>query len=428
MSKFASFLIAMTLVYNLGIGITYANTTDIITEFSKQEDLDSLIIDINNIDNGSLDEEIRQELINKLALEYIIEEALIEKIQVDAGLTPNSFFYFLDKLIEDIKLSLASTPEDKAKIFAKIALERLAEFNSLESEDKVKYVESLIDDYKYAVGQVVEVVEQIQEKDLDSDITEVINLIGQIIEDGSNVVNAEQLPADVAEEIFEYVGQVEDVVEKAKEVVIKAQSVAGIDKEVVATLREQDLGYGEIKLISKIAAESEKTIDEVMTVYLETKAIGQTIKLIGIHPSQLSVKSKKDNIKEVQASKELIEVITEEDKGITEVTGDANEGIIEVTNTEKEVNVESLNKNKVQVNKVEDKKNEVKKQEEIRNKIEEKKEAVNNRVEERKEEAQSITEEKKEEAFNKADEKKKEALKKAEQAKENKSNNKDNKE
>lgn len=427
MSKFASFFIAMTLVYNLWTSVIYANTTDstdITTEFSKQEDLDSLITDINNIDNGSLDEETRQELINKLALEYIIEEALIEKIQVDAGLTPNSFFYFLDKLIEDVKLSLASSPEDKAKIFAKIALERLAEFNSLESEDKVKYVESLINDYKYAVGQVVEVVEQIQEKDLDSDITEVINLIGQIIEDGSNVVNAEQLPADVAEEIFEYVGQVEDVVEKAKEVVIKAQSVAGIDKEVVTKLREQDLGYGEIKLISKIAAESEKTIDEVMTVYLETKAIGQTIKVIGIHPSQLSVKSKKDNIKEVQASKELIEVITEEDKEITEVIGDVDEEIIEVTNTEKEVNVESLNENKVQVNKVEDKKNEVKKQEEIKNKIEE----VNNRAEERKEEVQSIKEEKKEEAFNKADEKKTEALKKVEQAKENKSNNKDNKE
>lgn len=399
MSKIVSFLVAMTVAYNLGTSITYGDTmVNTKTEISTQVDLESLVENIDNLDIDSLDEETRQALVNKLVSDNSEGELLIELAELEAGLTPNDFLYFLDKLMEDIRVSLAFTPENKAKILVEIALERMAEFNSLEAEDKVKYAENLIGDYIDVVAQATEAVEQEQEENPDADVTDIISVIEQVIQDGTNIIT----PGELSEEVVE---KVSEQLQQAKEIVINTKSVAGIDKEIVTKLREQGLGYGEIKLISKIASESQKTIDQVMSVYLETKGIGKTMKVIGINPSQLNAKIRKDKV-------ERVEEATKETEETT---------VLEVIDTTGEVNVEYLNANineyEVQINKVQDENNEVKKQAEASKKVEEKKSDTSAKLDE-----------KKNEAAKKADEKKSESNKKIKDIKENKGNGKDGRE
>lgn len=399
MSKIVSFLVAMTVAYNLGTSITYGDTmVNTKTEISTQVDLESLVENIDNLDIDSLDEETRQALVNKLVSDNSEGELLIELAELEAGLTPNDFLYFLDKLMEDIRVSLAFTPENKAKILVEIALERMAEFNSLEAEDKVKYAENLIGDYIDVVAQATEAVEQEQEENPDADVTDIISVIEQVIQDGTNIITPRELSEEVVEKVSEQLQQ-------AKEIVINTKSVAGIDKEIVTKLREQGLGYGEIKLISKIASESQKTIDQVMSVYLETKGIGKTMKVIGINPSQLNAKIRKDKV-------ERVEEATKETEETT---------VLEVIDTTGEVNVEYLNANineyEVQINKVQDENNEVKKQAEASKKVEEKKSDTSAKLDE-----------KKNEAAKKADEKKSESNKKIKDIKENKGNGKDGRE
>lgn len=404
MSKIVSFLVALSLAYNLGTSVVYGDTitdpksTEV--ETSSQVNLDSLLEDIDNVDIDSLDEETRQALINKMVSDSLDNESLIELAELEAGLTPDSFFYFLDKLVEDIRISLASTPEDRAKILAEIALERLAEFNSLESEEQMEYIEDLINDYIDTIGQATEAVEQAQEENPDVDVTDIIDVIDEIIEESGEVIDPEQLPEDVVDEVV-------DQLEKVQEIVINAKSVAGIDKEIVSELREQGLGYGEIKLISKIASKSNKTIEAVMDIYLQTKGIGKTMKVIGISPSQLNSKKSNGEVEEVKEDSEEVEEVVEE-------VIEENEEKTEVISTIEEADVE--------INKLEAGKNELNQQGEEK-KLEEEKKAVEKRVEverkaaEKKMEAEKKAAEKKAESEKKAAEKQSEAEKKKESSK-----------
>lgn len=414
MSKIVSFLVALALAYNLSTGVVYGDTitNEIVstTEASTEINLQSLLEDIDNVDIDSLDEETRQALIDKLVSDYF-SEASIELSEVDSGITPDSFFYFFDKLIEDIRVSLTSSEAEKARLLAEIALERLAEFNGLESEERAEYMEEIISDYIDAIGQATEAVEQAQAEDPEAEVTDIVNVIDEATQVGDDIINSGELPDEVVEEVS-------DQLEKVQEVVIKVKSVAGIDTEIVTKLREQGLGYGEIKLISQIASMSEKTVDEVMTLYSENKGIGKTMKAIGISPSQLNGK----------ANKAKVEVSKEESKEIEEENDEAvqeNEQTTEVSNYIEEADDDSdeVEDEEIEVKQQEVKKNVVKQAEETR-KAAEKQAEAEKKAAEKQAEAEKRAAEKQAEAAKKSAEKQDEVSKKAEQAKENKNRNK----
>jgi hypothetical protein len=420
MSKIVSFLVALALAYNLSTGVVYGDTitNEIVstTEASTEINLQSLLEDIDNVDIDSLDEETRQALIDKLVSDYF-SEASIELSEVDSGITPDSFFYFFDKLIEDIRVSLTSSEAEKARLLAEIALERLAEFNGLESEERAEYMEEIISDYIDAIGQATEAVEQAQAEDPEAEVTDIVNVIDEATQVGDDIINSGELPDEVVEEVS-------DQLEKVQEVVIKVKSVAGIDTEIVTKLREQGLGYGEIKLISQIASMSEKTVDEVMTLYSENKGIGKTMKAIGISPSQLNGK----------ANKAKVEVSKEESKEIEEENDEAvqeNEQTTEVSNYIEEADDDSdeVEDEEIEVKQQEVKKNVVKqaeteKQAEEMRKAAEKQAEAEKKAAEKQAEAEKRAAEKQAEAAKKAAEKQDEVSKKAEEAKENKNRNK----
>lgn len=405
MSKVVSFLVALAVSFSLATGVAYGDTVtnEVVTttENTTEVELESLLANIDNIDIDSLDEETRQALIDKLVFDSLQSGSLVELAEQEGGVTPDSFFYFLDKLVEDIRISLALTPEDKAKILSEIALERLAEFNTLESEDKVKYVEDIINDYIDAIGQAIKAVEQAQQENPEDDVTDIISVIDEATNIGDDIINSDELTEEV-------LAEASNQLEKVKEVIIKAKSVAGIDKEIVTQLREQGLGYGEIKLISKIAFESKKTIEEVMAIFLETKGIGETMKIIGISPSQLNSK----------ANKAKVEVSKEESKEIEEENDEAVEENVqttEVSNSIEEADDDSdeVEDEEIEVKQQEVEKNAVEKQAEEARKAAEKQVEAEKKAAEKQAEAEKKAAEKQAEEMRKAAEKQAEAEKKA---------------
>lgn len=405
MSKIVSFLVALAVTYNLSVGITYGETINsegkTRTESSTELDIKSLLENIDDLDIDSLHEDSKQAVINKLVLSYFQEDLTVELPEVDAGLTPNDFFYFLDKLEENIRVNLASNEEEKARILIEIALERLAEFNLLKLEDKLKYFENIIDSYIGTLGQATQAIEQVQEENPEAEVAEIISAMEEVIQVGDGILGSEELPDEVVEEAS-------GKLEKVEEVIVKAKSVAGIDTEVVTKLREQGLGYGEIKLVSKIASVSEKTIDEVMTIYVENKGIGATMKAMGISPSKLNGKANKVKVDEER------EVIEEEvEKENDEVIGEAEEIIEVISSTEgADDEVEDKENQEIQVKQQEVKINGVENQVEAEKKVAEKQV-----------EAQKKTIEKQAEVKKRATEKQNEASKKSGEAKDNKNKN-----
>lgn len=405
MSKIVSFLVALAVAYNLSVGITYGETINsegkTTTESSTELDIKSLLENIDDLDIDSLHEDSKQAVINKLVLSYFQEDLTVELPEVDAGLTPNDFFYFLDKLEENIRVNLASNEEEKARILIEIALERLAEFNLLKLEDKLKYFENIIDSYIGTLGQATQAIEQVQEENPEAEVAEIISAMEEVMQVGDGILGSEELPDEVVEEAS-------GKLEKVEEVIVKAKSVAGIDTEVVTKLREQGLGYGEIKLVSKIASVSEKTIDEVMTIYVENKGIGATMKAMGISPSKLNGKANKVKVDEER------EVIEEEvEKENDEVIGEAEEIIEVISSTEgADDEVEDKENQEIQVKQQEVKINGVENQVEAEKKVAEKQV-----------EAQKKTIEKQAEVKKRATEKQNEASKKSGEAKDNKNKN-----
>jgi len=70
--------------------------------------------------------------------------ALAQTSETEAGLTPDSFFYWFDRLAERIILVFTLDPQDKVNALSKFGLERLAEAGK--TDDKV-IVGSLISEY-----------------------------------------------------------------------------------------------------------------------------------------------------------------------------------------------------------------------------------------------------------------------------------------
>ena len=71
-------------------------------------------------------------------------QATEEDSTVEAGLTPDNFFYFLDRMVENVQLSLTSDSIEKAKLLTEIALERLAELNSLDEISISQFIYNFI--------------------------------------------------------------------------------------------------------------------------------------------------------------------------------------------------------------------------------------------------------------------------------------------
>ncbi|WP_330948473.1 DUF5667 domain-containing protein [Virgibacillus sp. MG-45] len=197
-----------------------------------------------------------------------------------AGMTPDHFFYFFDKLGENMQLLFTTDPEKESDLLLQFANERLSEADQMAGKDKDKYVNKLIDAYltnlEKAQENVAEIV--ISEK-IDQTVKEDLSTK---LEDVTSVSDA------VTEKLEEE--KAVTLEEKRQEAYLVANVVKDLDPEKVKTLREQGFGFGEIVKVVALAQESGKTEDEIAAMLKEGKGYGEIAKELNVDPGQIMKK------------------------------------------------------------------------------------------------------------------------------------------
>jgi hypothetical protein len=92
------------------------------------------------------------------------------------GLTPDSPFYFFDKLGKNIGMFFAFGPEAKARKALRYAEERLAEAQLMAAKNKIKEMERATDDYEQYMARVRERLEEASQHGLSDNISERVAL------------------------------------------------------------------------------------------------------------------------------------------------------------------------------------------------------------------------------------------------------------
>lgn len=240
-----------------------------------------------------------------------------EKVEVDPGVTPDSFFYSFDQFWEDIQLYFTRDSEKEANLLYRFAQERLAEANVLSDEDKEKLVSKTIEDY---IKLVDDFGETASDAIVDEDTNK--NVKDELVEKLDNVT---EMDTNVEEDLDSK--QQDQLADQKESVKILAKVVQGIDEEVVQSLREKKMGYGQIAQVVLLAKITGKTVDEVADIYGEHKGFGQVVKQLGLTPAEVKGKMGK--------SAKLVETKTNEDTEEQEVgdTTSSKDTQIEVDET-----------------------------------------------------------------------------------------------
>ena len=82
----------------------------------------------------------------------------------DAGTTPDSVFYGLDRAMESINLAATFNSAKKAEVHLRHAEERLAELKEMIEEGKTKHIEKLVKDREKSINKSEEKVREAEEK------------------------------------------------------------------------------------------------------------------------------------------------------------------------------------------------------------------------------------------------------------------------
>lgn len=214
---------------------------------------------------------------------YASSETTTTENQVEAGITPDSFLYSIDKLFEEINLKLASSTEEEAKLLLQYAQERLAETKTLIENNEEELVKTTVTDY-------IDTLEAAEDKIVETAANEDVDDI--IKEDLADTLNT---ATEISEEIEPALPDElkEQVSEKTDTISITAKVVAGIDVDVVKSLREKQLGYGQIAHIVALSQASGKSIEEISELVInKEKGFGEIARELGLHPSKMKYNNK----------------------------------------------------------------------------------------------------------------------------------------
>ena len=240
-----------------------------------------------------------------------------------AGITPDSPFYSISRLIEKIRLALTFDEEKKAEFLFEIMKTRLAEAKVMTDRENLELAQK-------AIAEYIAILEQLQEKvseiilDMDKD-EELKEKLEQKLEDGLNV--NEEVEENLEDEIKE------ELAEKIDQAYLVANVVRGLDQEKVIALRQQGLGYGQIAQVFMLAEASGKSVEEVGALF-ENKGFGSVAKELGLHPSQIKSKKAPKAIRNSVEVKEENEGTVEKDEDDSEsYKSEAKEENKEIKNT-----------------------------------------------------------------------------------------------
>ncbi len=281
----------------------------------------------------------------------------------EPGITPDSLFYSLDKLMEKIQLALISDAVNEAETLAKIAQERLAESNAMAEKSEVELTQKALEEYKTNLTQAVALIETAM-----ADGKQVATVMDSI--NNANINDAaavEKILASIPEEFreeakleieklaaaTEATTEVAQVVENEEEensvkqeITLKYIEEKVQDPALIAKISEAGLNTRQIIALISLSEQSEKPLAEVIDLFVANeKGIGATSNELGLTIKDAlkgineSFKSTKSTIK--QAFKEAMKAVDEEDKD--EVEALVNESLtVQIKTTEATESTEEL--------------------------------------------------------------------------------------
>jgi len=108
--------------------------------------------------------------------------ALAESTDTEAGTTPDSLFYWFDKMAERIFLLFTFDPQDKAEALSKIGLERLAEAEESDNEETIgKLISEFVKNNEKAEALAGDDLDTLV--GLNEDQAEALDILSELIDD-----------------------------------------------------------------------------------------------------------------------------------------------------------------------------------------------------------------------------------------------------
>jgi hypothetical protein len=258
-------------------------------------------------------------------------------VATEAGITPDSAFYALDKLVENIQLAIITDTVKEAEALAKIAQERLAESNEMADKADVELTQKALAEYQAKLEQAVKLIETAMEDG--KEVAEVMEGINDAnLEDAAVVTKIlasipEEFRAEVKAEIEKIVAAAEAANDTAQvieteeeeensvklEITLKVIEEKVKDPVLVAKIMEAGLNTRQITALISLSEQSEKPLGEIIDLFISNEnGIGATVKALGLNTKD-ALKGINDSFKDSKltiknAFKEAIKVVEEEDK------------------------------------------------------------------------------------------------------------------
>lgn len=187
----------------------------------------------------------------------------------EAGITPDSLLYTIDKAVDDLRIVLAIGEENKAEVNANIAAERLGESEVMAEEEKPELAQEALEQYN---EKITEAVENLQEAIAKTEAAS----------DENTDIKLEQNISDLEKAIQEVQDKSLIVLDNLKDVLPKESA------EVVEAVIEQQTTHKEA--VAKFVAERH-----------EFNAAKKSLNMAKIAVKQVEKNGSEESVKDAQA-------------------------------------------------------------------------------------------------------------------------------
>jgi hypothetical protein len=265
----------------------------------------------------------------------------------NAGITPDSALYALDKLIEKIQIAIITDAVKEADLIANIAQERLAESEAMADKANVELAQKALEEYQIDLEKAVAMIETAMEDG--KEVSGVMKSINDAnLEDAVVVAKIlTSIPEEFRAEVkagIEVLVKATEAANETAQVIENKEEENGIKQDItnkiieekvkdaalIAKINEAGLSTRQVIALISLSEQSKKPLAEVIDLFLQNeKGIGATAHELGLTTKDAlkgintSFKSTKETIKD--AFKEAIKVVETEDQ--TEVLSLINKSL-----------------------------------------------------------------------------------------------------
>jgi hypothetical protein len=265
----------------------------------------------------------------------------------NAGITPDSALYALDKLIEKIQIAIITDAVKEADLIANIAQERLAESEAMADKANVELAQKALEEYQVDLEKAVAMIETAMEDG--KEVSGVMKSINDAnLEDAVVVAKIlTSIPEEFRAEVkagIEVLVKATEAANETAQVIENKEEENGIKQDItnkiieekvkdaalIAKINEAGLSTRQVIALISLSEQSKKPLAEVIDLFLQNeKGIGATAHELGLTTKDAlkgintSFKITKETIKD--AFKEAIKVVETEDQ--TEVLSLVNKSL-----------------------------------------------------------------------------------------------------